>query len=100
MILIYDRLLFEHNVTREQREAIADIFEDYSNKIDSREDIEISATYEQRIYEAVPHKHGDYHFAEILAHVNHKRGSWKEVFETLYGKSQKFQNYLSNPDKY
>lgn len=92
----YDRLLFDHDVTREQRETIADIFDDYRKKIDAGEDVGISATYEQKIYEAVPHKHGNYHFAEDLAHLNHQRGSWEEVFEALYGDSPKFQNYLNN----
>lgn len=94
----YDRLLFEHDVTREQREAIADIFDDYRKKIDAGEDVGISSSYEQKIYKAVPHKYGDYHFAEDLAHVNHERGSWQEVFETLYGNSPKFAHYLSNQD--
>lgn len=94
----YERLLFDHKITREQWEAIADIFDEYRKKVDAGEDIGISATYEQKIYEAVPHKYGNYHFAEDLAYVNHQRGSWAEVFEILYGNSPKFQSYMNNRD--
>lgn len=96
----YDRLLFDHEVTKEQRDAIADIFAEYRKKIDAGEDAGISSTYEQKIYEAVPQHHGNYHFAEYLAQINHERGSWQEVFETLYGDSPKFQNYLNNRNEY
>lgn len=94
----YSRLLFEYNVTQEQLEAIKDIFNDYRQRIDAGENVGISSTYEQRVYEAVPQHYGNYHFAEFLAQVNHKQGSWEEVFETLYGDSPKFQDQINNRD--
>lgn len=89
----YARLLFEYRVTREQHDAIMDIFDDYRKMIDDGENVH-HGSYEQRIYEAVPQHRGNYHFAEFLAQDNHKRGSWEEVFETLYGDTPKFQSYL------
>jgi len=93
----YSRLLFEYKVTREQSRAIAEVFEDYRNKIEAGEKV-FHSSFEQRIYEAVPHCNHDYHFAEFLAQENHKQGSWEEVFEKLYGDMQKYQHYMSTLD--
>jgi hypothetical protein len=91
----YSRMLFEYEVTREQLDAIMDIFDEYRTAIEAGEEV-YSGSYEQRIYEAVPHQRGNYHFAEGLAQENHRRGSWEEVFVTLYGEAPKFQGYLNN----
>ncbi|MBU8772019.1 DUF1878 domain-containing protein [Cytobacillus oceanisediminis] len=91
----YARLLFEYKVTREQTRAIADVFEDYRNKIEAGEKV-FHGSYEQRIYEVVPQCDHDYHFAEFLAQENHKQGSWEEVFVALYGDMPKFKFYVEN----
>lgn len=91
------RFLFESNVTREEYQAIVDVFIDFSRKIDSGEKV-FHSSYEQKIYEAVPHHKGNYHFAELLALTNYEQGSWKEVFETLYGDMEKFKSYTNNRD--
>ena len=89
----YTRLLFEHEVTREQSQAIGDVFEEYRQKIDAGEKAH-SGVFEQRIYEVVPQHDGNYHFAEFLAQICHEDGRWTEVFETLYGDQMKFQSYM------
>ncbi|WHY88720.1 DUF1878 domain-containing protein [Neobacillus novalis] len=91
------RLLFEYKVTREQYNAIMDIFDAYRNKIEAGENVH-HGLFEQRIYQVVPQHDGNYHFAEFLAQENHRRGSWEEVFETLYGDMPKYQGHMKNRD--
>lgn len=91
----YSRTLFEYGVTREQEDAIGDIFEEYRGKIEANESVN-NGSFEQRIYQAVPHLNGNYHFVEFLTKENFARGAWTEVFEVLYGESPKFQTYLQN----
>lgn len=89
----YSRLLFEYRVTKEQNQAIIDVFQDFRNKIDNGESVH-HGSFEERIYEIVPQHHRAYHFAEFLALDNHKRGRWEEVFEALYGDAPKLQCYM------
>jgi len=91
------RLLFEYNVTKQQYNAVMDIFDEYRNKIEAGESVSHGA-YEQKIYEVVPQHNGNYHFAEFLAQTLHEDGRWTEVFEALYGDMPKFQSYLNNRD--
>ncbi|MDN4492877.1 DUF1878 domain-containing protein [Ureibacillus aquaedulcis] len=91
------RLLFESDVTRDEYQAIVDVFSEFSRKIDSGEKV-FHSSYEQSIYQAVPHHKGNYHFAENLALTNYEQGSWKEVFETLYGEMEKFKSDLKKND--
>jgi len=91
----YSRLLFEYGITKEQNTAIMDIFDEYRHKIETNEEVH-HGSFEQRIYNVVPQHSGNYHFAEALAQENHARGSWEEVFVTLYGNMQKFESYLSS----
>ncbi|MCM3110669.1 DUF1878 domain-containing protein [Lederbergia lenta] len=91
----YARLLFDHEITREQSDRIYDLLDDFRNSIDNGEDVH-HGSFEQRIYEIAPHTSGDYHFAESVAKINHERGSYEEVFEHLYGDAPKFQNYINN----
>lgn len=89
----YARHLFEHEVTREQSDSIYDLMDEYRKRIDNGEEVH-HGSFEQSIYEIVPHKFGNYHFAESIAQVNHKRASYEEVFEHLYGDMPKFQSYM------
>jgi len=90
----YTRLLFDHEITREQNDRIYDLLDEYRNRIENGEKISHNS-FEQRIYEIAPHKKGDYHFAEDVAQVNHERGSYEEIFEHLYGEMPKFQTYMN-----
>jgi predicted N-formylglutamate amidohydrolase len=91
----YSRLLFEYNITREQYNAIMDLMDEYRNMIESNEEVH-HGSFEQRIYNIVPQHDGSYHFAEAIAQENHRRGSWEEVFVTLYGGMPKFQSYMQS----
>lgn len=91
----YSRLLFEYRVTRDQSNTIMDLMDEYREQIESGNSVH-HGSFEQRIYEIVPQHSGNYHFVESIAQENHRRGSWEEVFETLYGGMPKFQHYLNN----
>ena len=93
----FSRLLFEHDVTQEQLNAINDVFSEFRAKIDAGESVN-HGSFEQKISEAVPQHQGNYHFAESLAKLAHAEGRWEEVFETLYGDMQKF-HYMSTRDR-
>lgn len=89
-----NRLLFETRVTKDQYNAIMDLFDKYRNKIDNREDVNHNV-YESEIYQIVPQCNNSYHFAESVAQCLHENDRWTEVFETLYGHLDKFQSYLN-----
>lgn len=90
----YTRLIFEHQITKEQMDEIYDLLDEYRTQIDNGNEV-YHNSFEQRIYEIAPHKRGDYHFAEDVARLNHERGSYEEVFEHLYGDLPKFQSYMN-----
>lgn len=89
----FSRLLFEHKVTREQHRNLMDLFQTFREKIDNGEKVS-STHYESCIYEIIPQHKYNYHFAEFVAKDLHENGRFEEVFETVYGDSPKFQNYL------
>jgi hypothetical protein len=91
----YARLLFEHDVTREQSRAISDVFSAYRDRIDDNEEV-FHGSFEQAIYDIVPQCYGNYHFVEFLAQQAHKEGRYEEVFEKLYGEAQKFKSYMDS----
>ncbi|UZJ78755.1 DUF1878 domain-containing protein [Fictibacillus sp. KU28468] len=88
-----DRVLFDHDVTREQYSRILDLFDTLRSSCDIGEKIS-SVHYESEIYKIVPHRNHNYHFAEEVAQSLHEEGRYEEVFEALYGHAPKFQSYL------
>lgn len=94
----YDRLIFDHDITREENAAISEVFATFRQKIDGGEEV-ISSQFEQAIYDAVPYVKGNYHFAESLAQIAHSENRYEEVFETLYGDQPKFQHYTSEKSR-
>ena len=91
----YSRLLFEYKVTREQNQAIGDVFDEYRAKIENGESVS-SGVFEQRIYDVVPQERSNYHFAEFLAQTTFEEHRWTEVFEALYGNSPKFRHLFDS----
>lgn len=91
----FSRLLFEHEVTKEQLNSILDLFDSLRDQVDNGQKIS-SVSYETSIYRLVPHKEHNYHFAEDIAQTLHEAGRYEEVFEALYGHASKFQTYLQN----
>jgi len=90
----FDRLLFEHNVTRQQYRTIMDLMDELRAQVDNGEKIN-HGSYENRIYRIVPESDGNYHFAENIAQSLHEGDRWTEVFEGLYGDMPKFQSYMN-----
>lgn len=91
----YARLLYDNKVTREQKDNISELFSSLRNSLDNGEEIMSSSNYESKIYEIVPHRNHNYHFAENIARVLHKEGRYEEVFVALYGDNPKFDTYLN-----
>ncbi|MBT2637015.1 DUF1878 domain-containing protein [Bacillus sp. ISL-39] len=89
----FSRLLFEHEVTRQQYGRILDFFDNLREQLDNGEEIS-SVNYESTIYRIVIHREHNYHFAEDIAQTLHEAGRYEEVFEALYGHAPKFQTYL------
>ena len=89
----FSRLLFEHEVTREQHRNLMDLFQSLRERIDNGEKVS-GPHYESRISEVVPQHRHNYHLAESIAKTLHEAGRFQEVFESAYGNSPKFQNYL------
>lgn len=91
----FSRLMFDYNVTRNQHKALMDLFEEYREAIDKGNTVS-NSSYESRIGEILPDHKYDYHFAESIAKTLHEEERFEEVFETLYGNSPKFSNYLDS----
>lgn len=87
----FNRLMYETGVTRKQNGELLDLVEEYSNQIHNGEHVN-KGSFEQRVYEIVPEKYGDYHFAEFIALDLWKDGRWEDVFESLYKDFPKYQN--------
>ncbi|MBT2606656.1 DUF1878 domain-containing protein [Bacillus sp. ISL-53] len=87
------RLLFEHEVTREQYGNILNLFDSLREQADNNETLS-SSGYESSIYRIVPQQDHNYHFAESVAQTLHTAGRYEEVFEGLYKDSPKFQSYF------
>lgn len=90
----FSRFLFETKVTKEQLDRIFDLMDSLSKEIREEKLITHSA-YEQQIYEIVPAKRGNYHFAESISQILHEARRWPEVFEHVYGSMEKFKSYLN-----
>lgn len=90
----YSRLLFEHDVDRQQKDNIYRLFDSLRMKLNNNEEIS-SVNYESEIYEILPQINQSYHVAEDIAQTLHGEGRYEEVFEALYGDSPKFQSYLN-----
>ena len=87
-----DRSLFEYKITREQYRAIANLMDEYRALIDQGENCS-HHVFEQRMYEILPERHGDYHMCEEIAKNFMLDGRWEEVFMNLYGGMLKY-SYL------
>jgi hypothetical protein len=85
-----DRFLYETNVNREQYRAIMDLMDVYCEKIGKGEKVS-NRTFEQKIYDLIPDKHGDYRFCETIAQCFMEESRWEEVFPALYGDMPKFK---------
>lgn len=70
--------------------VITDLMELYRKTLDEGSSINY-LEFEQKLYEAVPSKNGDYHFCEYLAKAFYDEGRWEEVFTTLYGGANKYR---------
>lgn len=90
-----DRMLYEYNVTREQNTALIELVESYSKDINEGRDV-ISTKFEQQIYDILPQINGDYHVPESFLRLLWEDGRWEEVFEKLYGESQKFKKIIED----
>ncbi|NKX61502.1 DUF1878 domain-containing protein [Bacillus cereus] len=81
-------------VTKEQLNRIYDLMDALSEEI-REEKLVTHSAYEQQIYEIVPAKRGNYHFAESISQILHEGSRWPEVFEHVYGSMEKFKSYLN-----
>ena len=86
-----DRFVFESKISREQYNAIMDIFDSFRNKLDAGQAVH-HYDFERRIYEIVPEKNGDYNFCELIAKLFAEQDQWDEVFTALYGTMMKYQD--------
>ena len=57
------RLLFENQITEIEYRNLMELMDSYRAKLDNGEEV-FSGEYEQKVYEIIPSKYGDYHFCE------------------------------------
>ena len=86
-----DRSLIEYKITREQYRAIMDLMDEYRNLIGNGKECS-NGGFEQRMYEILPERHGDYHMCEEIAKNFMLDGRWEEVFMNLYGDMLKYSH--------
>lgn len=69
----------EHGLTKQQVTRILDLMDRARKSI--KEDKPMNhSVFEQAVYEIVPSKRGDYHFAEEVVSTLNEEGRWKEVY--------------------
>lgn len=86
-----NRLLFANRVTRDQYEALIELFNTYYDALNNGEPVN-STNYEIQVGKIVSQCKHIYSFAEEVALGLYEEGDYKEVFEALYGDAIKFQS--------
>lgn len=87
----FSKYLYDCKVTREQLSQLYQVMDEYRNAVDNGEEVN-SAEYETEVLEIVNSRSLDYHFCECFARLLWEDGRYEEVFEALYGDSQKFSH--------
>ncbi|GLB27263.1 hypothetical protein LXJ15735_35040 [Lacrimispora xylanolytica] len=87
--------LYDCKVTKEQLTQLYRVMDEYRNIVDGGEEVN-SAEYETDVLEIVDNRSLDYHFCENFARLLWEDERYEEVFEALYGDSQKFSHLFKN----
>lgn len=87
----FSRLVYEYDLTREQRDKFYDLMELYAKRITDGERVS-HHTFEQEVYEITPQNENNYHFVEFITKELFEAGRWEIVFKALYGKTPKYKN--------
>lgn len=85
------RILFEYEITKQEQQSLMDLMDTYRNKIYNSESI-TAHSFENEVYRIIPLVKGDYQFCELITKAFSSKGSWEEVFASLYGNSAKYSN--------
>lgn len=72
----------EANLTKSQVKAIYDLMDEEHQAIKTGKPIN-HHEFEKRIYEIVPSRRGDYHFAENIVSTLNDKGRWVEIYNHL-----------------
>jgi len=75
-------LALEYGLTKEQIERIYDLMDEVSKAIREGKTFHHSE-FEDRIYQIVPQRKGDYHFAEEIVSTLNQEGRWQEVYQHM-----------------
>lgn len=67
-----------------------DLMDEYRKKIDQEQSVH-HAEFENKVYQLIPEKMGDYHFCELIAKLLMEEDRWPEVFPALYGDMPKYK---------
>lgn len=87
----FTRYVYDCKITEEQMRQLYNIMDKYRSAIDKNEKVS-SAVYETEILNVVGRENLDYHFCEDFAQLLWQENRYKEVFENLYGDSNKFKH--------
>lgn len=87
-------LLYDHNVTRSQRDQLYKVMDYFRKQIDAGENVS-SSDYENKVLQIIGDKCVDYHFCESLAKALWEEERYEEVFETLYKDFPKFKHLFN-----
>ena len=82
--------MFEYDISAEQNHKLGDLMDEYRKQIELHKEVN-SSSFEDAIYQILPHIKMDYHFCELYAKRCMEQGSWEEVFPALYGDSIKYK---------
>ena len=74
--------ILESDLTESQVKAIFDLMDKVSQTIRNGRPI-THHKFEESIYEIVPSRHGDYHFAEEIVSTLNGEGRWVEVYRHM-----------------
>jgi hypothetical protein len=73
-------LMLEYNITREQEEEIFKLMEHIRKEIFENKAPMNHANFEQMVYEIVPNRKGDYHFAENIVMCLNDTNQYPDVY--------------------
>lgn len=72
----------EANLTKEQVEAVFDLMDEAQKSLASPKPMD-HHDFERRVYEIVPARNGDYHFAEGIVGTLNQSGQYTDVFRQM-----------------
>jgi hypothetical protein len=84
--------LKKNGITDNEREALFNLMDEFDDKLYAMEEVSHWA-FEERVYQIVSSKKGNYHFCEDFVRMVKEHSGWENLCIALYGNLSKNRNF-------